>query len=258
MRIPSRLAAWRLLCGVIALTLGALTGGGAEADANRRVSLELVLLADATGSIDNAEIQFQRQGYAQAITDPAVIDAIIHSGFGAIALTYVEWADALSQDIIVPWTRIDGEDSARAFAEALLPPPRRAWGRNAIGSALLTGKQLIEGNAYEGLRKVIDLSADSANNWNGPSIEDARAEVLAAGITINGLAVLCRGCNGPPVSYNLETAFRDMIIGGPGSFVVAAENAETFAAAVRRKLILEIAGKVPPPRRAEASTPLRP
>ncbi|MEO1490708.1 MAG: DUF1194 domain-containing protein [Pseudomonadota bacterium] len=238
---------------MLALACVALHGGSAQAETDRRVSLELVLLADATGSIDDAEIRFQRQGYAEAITDPAVIDAIIHSGFGAIALTYVEWADALSQDTIVPWTRIDGEESARAFAAALLPPPRRAWGRNAIGSALLTGKQLIESNAYEGLRKVIDLSADSANNWNGPSIEDARAEVLAAGITINGLAVLCRGCNGPPVSYNLETAFRDMIIGGPGAFVVAAENAETFAAAVRRKLILEIAGKTPAHQWAEAS-----
>lgn len=247
-----------LRCAVVMLMIFAGLTGPVHADPDRRVSLELVLLADATGSIDNAEIEFQRQGYAEAITDPAVIDAIVHSGFGSIAVTYVEWADALSQDIIVPWTRIDGQDSARAFAEALLPPPRRAWGRNAIGSALLTGKQLIEGNNYQGLRAVIDLSADSANNWNGPSIEDARAEVLAAGITINGLAVLCRGCNGPPVSYNLETAFRDLIIGGPGSFVVAAENAETFAAAVRRKLILEIAGQVPPPRRADAAMPLRP
>ena len=92
---------------------------------------------------------------------------------------------------------------------------------------------------------MIDLSADTANNWNGPSISDARAEVLAGGITINGLAVLCRSCSGQPISYDLETAFRDLIIGGPGAFVVTAENAATFANAVRRKLILEIAGETP-------------
>ena len=200
-------------------------------------------MADATGSIDNEEIRFQREGYATAITDPAVIDAIIHSGHGKIALTYVEWADFLSQDIVVPWTVIDGAESAQAFADALLVPPRRAFGRNAIGAALLAGKQLIEANEYKGVRSVIDLSADSANNWNGPGILEARAEVLAAGITINGLAVLCRSCSGQPISYDLETAFRDRIIGGPGSFVVTAENSENFAAAVRRKLILEIVEK---------------
>lgn len=209
------------------------------------VSLELVLMADATGSIDNDEIRFQRMGYATAITHPSVVDAIIHSGYENIALTYVEWGDYTSQDIVVPWTVIDGAESARAFADALLGPPRRAYGRNAIGVALLTGKRLIETNRYQGLRSVIDLSADTANNWNGPSIPDARAEVLAAGITINGLAVLCRSCSGQPISYDLEAAFRDLIIGGPGAFVVTAENAETFAEAVRRKLILEIAGEMP-------------
>lgn len=214
-------------------------------EAQTQVSLELVLLADATGSIDNEEIRFQRAGYAAAITDPAVVDAIINSGYGSIALIYVEWADALSQDIVVDWTEINSPSSAEAFSDALLLPPRRAFGRNAIGAALLTGKQLIETNEFQGLRAVIDLSADSANNWNGPSIPDARAEVLASGITINGLAVLCRSCSGQPISYDLEVAFRDLIIGGPGAFVVTAENAETFAAAVRRKLILEIAGELP-------------
>ncbi|MFK7945628.1 MAG: DUF1194 domain-containing protein [Paracoccaceae bacterium] len=209
------------------------------------VSLELVLLADATGSIDNDEIRFQRLGYATAITDPAVIEAIIYSGYGNIALTYVEWADTLSQDVVVDWMLVDSAESAKAFADALLVPPRRAYGRNAIGAALLTGMRLIETNKFEGLRAVIDLSADSANNWSGPSIPDARAEVLNSGITINGLAVLCRSCSGQPISYDLEAAFRDRIIGGPGSFVVTAENAETFAAAVRRKLILEIADKSP-------------
>ncbi len=211
-----------------------------RAQAQTPVSLELVLMADATGSIDNDEIRFQREGYATAITDPAVIDAIIHSGHGKIALTYVEWADFLSQDIVVPWMVIDGAESAKAFAEALLVPPRRAYGRNAIGAALLAGKQLIETNEYKGVRSVIDLSADSANNWNGPGILEARAEVVAAGITINGLAVLCRSCSGQPISYDLETAFRERIIGGPGAFVVTAENSQNFAAAVRRKLILEI------------------
>lgn len=213
------------------------------ADAARaEVDLELVLLADATGSIDDAEIRFQRQGYARAITDPAVLAAIRSTAYGRIAVTYVEWGDLHSQDVVVEWTLIDSEETARAFADALLQPPRRARGRNAIGAALLFGQALIDTNAIQGFRRVIDLSADSANNWNGPDIASARAQVLSAGITINGLAVLCRYCSGRPVDYDLEAAFRTGIVGGPGAFVVTADSPATFSDAVRRKLVLEIAG----------------
>ncbi|MEX3008310.1 DUF1194 domain-containing protein [Hoeflea sp. TYP-13] len=204
--------------------------------------LELVLLADATGSIDDAEIRFQRSGYAEAITSPQVINAIRNNAVGSIALTYVEWGDFTSQDVVVGWTRIDSLPSAQAFADQLMKAPRRARGRNAIGTALLFGKALIESNGFNGLRRVIDLSADSANNWNGTDIETARSEVVKAGIIINGLAILCRHCSGRPVSYDLEAAFARDIIGGPGSFVITAENADNFAAAVRRKLVLEIGG----------------
>lgn len=229
----------------IAAFLAAITGGVAfiaPVRAEIEVDLELVLLADATGSIDEDEIRFQRQGYAEAIADPAVLRAIGNGLLGKIAVTYIEWADASSQQIVADWTVIDGPDSARTFADAILAPPRLAYGRNAIGAALLFGKSQIDGNAYSGLRKVIDLSADSANNWNGPSIFEARQQIVDAGMTINGLAVLCRSCSGQPISYDLEQAFKDTIIGGPGAFVVTAENAQEFAQAVRRKLVLEITG----------------
>jgi Protein of unknown function (DUF1194) len=210
--------------------------------AQERVDLELVLLADATGSIDDAEIRFQREGYAAAITDPAVLSAISGTLQGRIAVTYVEWGSAAMQDVVVDWTVVEGAASAARFADALRVAPRRAFGRNAIGAALLFGMKLIDENAIEGTRRVIDISADSANNWSGPEIETARDAVVAAGISINGLAVLCRYCSGRPVSYDLEAAFEARIIGGPGAFVITADNAETFSAAVRRKLILEIAG----------------
>ncbi|MGI9372979.1 MAG: DUF1194 domain-containing protein [Hyphomicrobiales bacterium] len=212
------------------------------ARAEPNVDLELVLLADATGSIDDKEIAFQREGYAEAITSSDVISAIKAGLHGKIAVTYVEWADANSQETVVDWTVIEDETSARSFAEALVKPPRRAFGYNAIGAALLYGKTKIETNSFEGIRRVIDFSADSANNWDGPPIFEARKQVLDAGIVINGLAVLCRHCSGQPSNYDLETAFRKDIIGGPGAFVVTVDNAPSFASAVRRKLILEIAG----------------
>ena len=92
---------------------------------------------------------------------------------------------------------------------------------------------------------MIDLSAASANSWNGLPLASAREQVVAAGITINGLAVLCRFCSGRPVTYDLEKAFEDTIIGGPGAFVVTADDMQRFSLAVKRKLVLEIAGREP-------------
>ena len=206
------------------------------------VGLELVLLADASGSIDQGELEFQRQGYAEAIQDPMVLDAIESSLYGNIAITYVEWAT--NQAVVADWSIVDGADSAKVFADAILAPPRQAFGRNAIGSALLEGKRLIEENDIDAPRRVIDFSGDSMGNSSGPPILLARDEVLAAGITINALPIL-RPDDGRRAGANLEDLYTQNIIGGPGSFLVTAEDRASFAQAVRRKLILEIAGKTP-------------
>ena len=102
---------------------------------------------------------------------------------------------------------------------------------------------MIENNDVSAFRRVIDFSGDSANNFGGISIAEARASALAADIVINGLAILCRqdDCGGRPNLYDLEDAFTKTIVGGPGSFVVTADDRPSFADAVRRKLILEIA-----------------
>jgi len=141
---------------------------------------------------------------------------------------------------VVGWTIIDSEATAAAFAADILAPPRLATGRNAIGDALLEGKRLIEDNSFTGLRRVIDFSGDSIGNFSGVDIETARAEVLAAGITINGLPILDEG-----EFDDLGQIYTDRIIGGPGAFMVEAVGRDGFTAAVRRKLILEIAGEMP-------------
>jgi len=233
--VPSRLAS------LVFLVL--LIGSSSLAQAPPvAVDLELVLLADSSGSIDTSEHRLQREGYAAALRHPEVLKAITSGARQRIAVTYVEWADDTAQDVVVPWTIIDGAATADAFSADLLKGGRRAYGRNAIGAALLKGKDLIETNAIEGERRVIDFSADSANSWSGPSIADAREAVLKAGIVINGLAILCReaACSGRPAAYNLEATFASEIIGGPGSFVVTVESRGGFAEAVRRKLVMEM------------------
>jgi hypothetical protein len=221
----------------------ALSLAAGQPRAEEPVDLELVLAADASGSIDEAEIRFQRQGYAAAITDPEILQAVRAGGYlGRIAVTYVEWGDEHSQAVVAPWTVIDGPESAKAFGDTLLATPRLAFGRNAIGSVIAFGQREIETNAFAGERKVIDVSADSANSWNGVPLALARERALEAGITINGLAVSCRDCSGRPIAYDLEAEFARKIVGGPASFVVTVDGDTSFAEAVRRKLLLEIAG----------------
>ena len=188
---------------------------------------------------------FKRQGYADAIASQDVLNAITDGLRAKIAVTYVEWADQDSQHVVVPWTIIATPEDAKDFGDRLLAAPREARGRNAIGSAIEAGEKLITGNEHEGLRKVIDFSGDSANNWNGVPVAEARQSALAKGITINGLAILCRNCTtGRSVNYNLEQAFEDTIIGGNNSFVITADSPDQFQLAVKRKLVLEIAGDV--------------
>lgn len=224
----------------IVLATTSVNPSGARAAADQ-VDLELVLLADASRSIDDAEIRFQRRHYAAALTHPDILAAITSGYRQRIAVTYVEWGDEDSQDVVVPWTVIYGPAGAADFARALIAAPRRAFGMNAIGSALAAAHALIVGNDIRSHRQVIDFSGDSANNFGGVPIAEARGAALADGIVINGLAILCHTCTGRPVDYDLEAAFADFIIGGRRSFVVTADGAEQFARAVRRKLLLEIA-----------------
>ncbi|WP_370311344.1 DUF1194 domain-containing protein [Sagittula sp.] len=232
-----------MLARVLAFLLSASVAQAQDTD------LELVLLADASGSIDSREIAFQRQGYAQAITDPEVLAAIGGTAYGSIAVTYVEWA--ANTAVVADWMLIDGPETAQAFADELTGKPRQAYGRNAIGAALLDALRLMDTNAHEGWRRVIDFSGDSANNWSGPSIEEARDTVLAAGVTINALPIL-RPDDPGRAQGGLEALYEERIIGGPGAFVVTAESRDSFAEAVKRKLILEISGTVPAPRELAA------
>jgi hypothetical protein len=202
--------------------------------------LELVLLADASGSIDADELAFQRQSYATAITDPAVVAAIENTLYGSIAVTYVEWAT--NQATVVDWTVITDMESATRFANALIGPPRQANGRNAIGSALLYGMAQIENNNIRGFRRVIDFSGDSMGNTFGPPITQARDQVVANNITINALPILR---NGDFMGNSLPLMYEQNIIGGPNAFVMPALSGPEFTDAVRRKLILEIAGTTP-------------
>jgi len=207
------------------------------------VDLELVFAADGSGSIDDEELRLQRRGWADALTNPDVLAGIKDGPLGAIAVAFMEWGGPSSQVLIVDWHVIRDEASARAFADRLVSAPRGAYGYNSISNAIDFSVRLVETNAHEGTRKVIDVSGDGPN-MNGRSLEQARADALAKGFTINALAIRRPGSGRPggPGGMALEDYYGQSVIGGPGSFVEIADEARPFAVATRRKLLTEIAG----------------
>lgn len=227
------------------LTLGLLPLVVQAAENRQRVGLELVLLADSSSSINTQEILFQRQGYAVAITHPDVLAAIRSSFHKKIAVTYIEWGKEDQQEVVVPWSVIDGPATAAWFADELLSRPRGAIGYNAIGTAITVAHAHIQYNEFTAPRLIIDISTDSAKTWDEIPTTSARDAAVADGIIINGLAILCLECGGRPAKRTLPAEMRRQIIGGPGSFVVVADETLSFADAVRKKLVQEIAGTVP-------------
>ena len=234
----------RFLSAFLLFAAGPAAPSAATAD--MPVDLELVLAVDISRSIDEAEAQLQRQGYIAAFRDPEVIRAIEQGILGRIAVTYVEWAGAGHGEVVVGWTPVDGRESAHAFADALgrrMPASAR---RTSIGSAIAIAAPLFGDNGFEGTRRTIDISGDGPNN-DGPLVTVARDLAVAAGITINGLPIL-DDSGGIFSWYNipdLDLYYRDCVIGGPAAFIVVAEDFQDFARAVRRKLLLEIAGLEP-------------
>ncbi len=228
--------------GVVAL-VAALAWTGAAAQ-QLAVDLELVLAADGSGSIDEDELRLQRQGYAAAIAHPDVLGAI-RSGFnGRIAIAYMEWGSPASQHTIVDWTVIEDAASASRFAEALVAAPRQAIGYNSISNAIVYSANMIHDNQYDGFRKIIDVSAD-AGQRGGQPLALVRQATVMSGITINGLTIDRPGSSRPLGAGRLEEHFRRDVIGGAGAFVMIADEENSFAVAVLRKLLLEIAGAGP-------------
>ncbi len=227
---------------LFAVVLAVTSLGTHPSSAAEEVDLELVLAADGSGSIDDEELRLQREGYARAVAHPRV-QAAIESGFlGKIAIAFVEWGSAESQHTIVDWTIVDGPESAAAFGKKLMAAPRAAFGYNSISNAIAYSQNLIESNDYAGLRRIIDVSAD-AGNIGGIPLPLARERAVGAGITINGLAISRPGSTRPLRGIALEAHFAQEVIGGPGAFVVTVDETLSFADAVIKKLVLEIAGK---------------
>jgi hypothetical protein len=217
------------------------------------VDVELVIAVDVSYSMDPDEQALQREGYTQALTSREFLRALREGANGKIAVTYFEWAGANDQKIVMPWRLIDGPEAADAVAAEITRAPYRRASRTSIAGALRFAKPLFDNSGYRGLRRVIDVSGDGANN-SGPLVVPTRDDIVASGITINGLPIMLKRASYATLDIEqLDIYYEDCVIGGPGAFVIPIREREKFIEATRTKLVLEIAGRQPEQRVIPAS-----
>jgi Protein of unknown function (DUF1194) len=212
------------------------------------VDVELVLAVDVSYSMDPDEQALQREGYALALSSKEFLHALRQGANGKIAVTYIEWAGENDQKIIMPWRLIEGPESADSVAAEIAAAPYRRASRTSISGGLRFAGALFDHSGYRGLRRVIDVSGDGANNA-GPLVVPMRDAVVASGIAINGLPIMLKKPNqGTMDIEHLDWYYEDCVIGGPGAFAVPIRQRTQFVEATRKKLVLEIAGRRPAPR----------
>ena len=234
----------RLVKGILALVALVMVSTQPVLAAEH-VDLLLVLSSDVSRSVDHPKFLLQREGYAAAISDPLVMEAIKSGPHQRIAVCFVEWSGFGAQKLVIDWTMIDSPGAARKFGDQLLELPRAFADRTSISGGIEFAATQLERAPFEGSRRTIDVSGDGTNNA-GRDVKLARDETIAKGIVINGLVIL----SDRPVPWNaehtnppggLEKYYQDNVIGGPGAFVLVAENFSSFGRAIIKKLIAEIA-----------------
>ena len=209
------------------------------------VDLLLVLAADVSRSVDSQKFQLQREGYAAALNNPRVLEAIQSGRRGRIAVLFLEWSGFGNQKVVIDWMLIDGPKAGQAFGDRLLESPRSFADRTSISGGIDVAVAQLASAPFSSDRRTIDVSGDGTNNA-GRDVGQARDEALALGISINGLAILSE----TPLPWNPEHTnppgglakyYRDNVIGGPGSFVLEAKDFGSFGEAIVKKMIAEVA-----------------
>ncbi|MFO1073840.1 MAG: DUF1194 domain-containing protein [Geminicoccaceae bacterium] len=243
----------RAACAI--LGAGLLLPAGMAQAAGLPVDLALVLLTDVSQSVDALRYTIQKEGYRTAFHDPDVIAAILDGGERRIAVAYAEFSGDAQARLVVGWTVIDSAAHAAAFGDAVAAAGRPEPGNTSIAAGLDLATDLLLRCGCDPQRRVVDVSGDGPNNTE-LSVTAARDRALSLGVTINGLAIV-KGPGTPAAlaaeafykfphppynGFDLADYYRRNVIGGPEAFLVEAHGIDSFGAALRRKLLVEIAG----------------
>ncbi|WP_348626180.1 MULTISPECIES: DUF1194 domain-containing protein [unclassified Mesorhizobium] len=205
------------------------------------VDVAVVFAVDFSSSIDPRTADLQREGHAAALTSPEIIGAISDNYLGCIGVAYFEWSSVGHARTVLPWTRICGLEDAKAAAAVIRTSGdtgyiRRGRGGTSVSAAIDVGSLLLDRFPGNAMRKVIDISSNGENN-DGLPVQPSRQNAIDKGYTINAIAI-------PPDEEDpkqpLATYFARSVIGGSQAFAISLTGPRDYAAALRRKLVIEI------------------
>lgn len=190
----------------------------------------LLLAVDVSGSISLEEYTLQMEGLAAALEDRRIVNALVN---GRDRLALVQWSGIRQQRLALPWQSIKSAEDVAALAARVRQIERPQLRTvTAIGQAIRFSLPIFD-SAADCASRVIDISGDGAEN-EGMTVAAARAEAVAAGITINAIAIEVDDRN-----YDLTRYFRYSVI-TTGGFVITARGLADYPRAIQTKLEREL------------------
>lgn len=217
------------------------------------VDTALVVSVDVSNSVDQERYKLQMEGIAKALEDPGVVAAIAGGGTGGILFSMVTWAD--KPFIAVPWTRISNKAEAAELAARIRKMPQQGGEFTCMTKMLRSvNDKIVPQIPGKPGRVVVDVSGDGPDNCNAEeSIDKVRDELVANGVTVNGLPIILdhsEFAKTHPVlpgsdGLSVEDWYRAHVMAGNGAFVLPAQGYADFGRAIRQKFIVEISGMTP-------------
>lgn len=255
-----------LLCalGLMALFLPLMPRSLSANESQQMVDTALIVAVDVSQSVDEERYKLQMEGIAQALEDPSVIQVITGGANGSILFSMIAWAD--QANMVIDWQQIASKEDAFKVAALVRQLPLQSGEFTCLGRMLRKVSTLyIPRLPMPAARVVIDVSGDGIDNCvDRATLQTERDTVLATGATINGLPIIVAGENdvvgsgayrAPGNSFHqlsnqpdhetttLDQWFRDHVIGGPGTFLLAANGYQDFGRALRQKFVIEISAR---------------
>ena len=221
----------------LAMFMGGLALMPDAARALPEVDTALVVSVDVSNSVDEARYRLQMEGIAKALEDPGVVAAITTGPQAAILFSIMTWADR--SEMTLPWVRISSAGEARAVAARIRKLPRVKGEFTCLSRMLRNvADKVVPQIPASANRVVIDVSGDGHDDCNpAEPVGAVRDELVASKVVINGLPIL-DGDEGKTI----EDWYRTNVMGGVGSFILAANGYGDFERAIRQKFVVEISG----------------
>ena len=214
---------------LVALALLALPAAAQETP----VTVELVLALDSSASVDANEFALQIEGLARAFADPDVQRAVENLRPLGAAVAVMHWGAPGETRVVLPFTHLETARDSKAFGFRIGLARRWMWASaTSIATAIADGTAMIEGNGFDGFRKIIDVSGDGEDN-GGADLEAARQAARAKGIIVNGLPIMAD-------SPGLDRYYQTYVIIGLDSFIEPARDFDDYVRAIREKLLKEL------------------